>query len=260
MAIQHHDTLYTQHAQEHSDIDTEARNVEQSSRDNTTSKRVSTHHTGPTATRWRRIMASRPQSYSSSGIDTQSHLRETETIAQKQNPTFGEAKWPTKTSIIADLKVETPQPAATGIHRRLCFSLDEKALFDLHHPQYSSNASQKQSSSEQSPQRMSLEPIKPPFAPPERMKTPDGVPSWPGVMESRAHGVQHGPGYRTVRTNQRRLVRIFSRMLAPLGDNRNSKRSRLRRALGLKRTRQEQRPMAHWRPPVSGHSTFRFST
>lgn len=255
MAAVRHRTLYTQGTQGGNDTD--------ACSDNTTSKRASIHTTNPTTTTtgWRRLIASRPRSHSSGNIDTHSSSRESEKLGQKQEYTFGEAPWSTEntTTTTVDANGQHLQIAGAGIHRRLCFSLDEKALFDLHHPQYSSTASQQQCStfSEQSP---AFEAIKPPFAPPERVKTPDGVPSWPGVMETCTHSEQHSRERRTGRTSQRRLVRMFSRIFEHRRDNRNSKRSRISRALGLKRPRQEQRSFAQWRPPMSGHSTFRFST
>lgn len=151
------------------------------------------------------------------------------------------------------------QVAGAGMHRRLCFSLDEKALFNLHHPQCSSTASQQQSS-EQSPQRVPFEPFKPPFEPPERVRTPDGVPSWPGVMEmSTQHGQQRGQVHHARQGARGQLSLIFARILKGTRDAPNGKRSRIRRALGIKRPRPKPRPTAPWRPPISGHSTYRFS-
>jgi hypothetical protein len=180
-------------------------------------------------------------------------------MAQKQENILSELPWPTyttQTSVSADAKAQHHQIAPAGIHRRLCFSLDEKALFDLHHPQYSSTTSQQQSS-EQSPQRTVLELIEPPFEPPERVRTPDGVPSWSGVMETctdAAHrGNQVRPGLR------RRLSNLIVRPLKKHRGDHNGKRARILRAFGLKPLRQEQRPVAPWRPPISGHSTFMFS-
>lgn len=217
----------------------------------------------PTAVRWgRKVVASKPRSQSSSIIDSCSRSRQNSDMAQKHDDMLGESPWPAntiQTTVSVDPKARHQLVATASIHRRLCFSLDEKALFDLHHPQYSSTASQQQSS-EQSPHRMALEPIKPPFEPPERVRTPDGVPSWPGVMETCAHTEQRGRAHHARRGGRReQLSRMIDRILKRHRDDRNGKRARIRRALGLRRPYQEQRTVAQWRPPISGHSTFRFS-
>jgi hypothetical protein len=221
----------------------------------TTNRRASSNIAAPA---WRKIVASKPRSPCSSDVDSHVHSHYNSDMAQKQENILGELPWSkytTQTSVSADAKAQHHQIAPAGIHRRLCFSLDEKALFDLHHPQYSST----QQSSEQSPQRTVLEPIAPPFEPPERVRTPDGVPSWPGVMETctdAAHRVQlHHvrPGLR------RRLSQMIFRPSKKHREDRNGKRARILRAFGFKPPRQEQRPIAPWRPPISGHSTFRFS-
>jgi hypothetical protein len=224
---------------------------------NTTAiKRTSLNHATPA---WRKIVASKSPSRTSSDANSHVHSHHSSDMAHKNM--LGELPWPTyttQTSVSADAKAQRHQIAPTGIHRRLCFSLDEKALLDLHHPQYSSTASQQQSS-EQSPHRTGLEPIKPPFDPPERVRTPDGVPSWPGVMETCTDAAHRGQLYQERPGLRRRLSNLIVRPLKKHRGDRNGKRARILRAFGFKPPRQEQRPVAPWRPPISGHSTFRFS-
>jgi hypothetical protein len=182
--------------------------------------------------------------------------------------------WPTfATHTTPDLKpigrrshIET-----AGIHRRLCFSLDEKALFDLHNcHQYSSSTASNQRSSGPSdlePQRIPPEPIAPPYAPPKRTRTPDGVPSWPGVLLSQQQQQQRNARQQQerkgnfMRRGSRKILRFFSKILDDRPGRRNGEKPRVRRILGLERYREEPpRPAARWRPPISGHSTFRFDS
>jgi hypothetical protein len=226
--------------------------------DITANKRTLLNHANPA---WRKIVASKSPSRTSIDADSHVHSHYCSNMARKQENILDELPWPTyttQTSVSADAKTQHHLIAPTGTHRRLCFSLDEKALFDLHHPQYSSTASQQQSS-EQSPQRTVLEPIKPPFEPPERVRTPDGVPSWPGVMETCTDAAHRGQLYQERPGLRRRLSNLIVRPLKKHRGDRNGKRARILRAFGFKPPRQEQRPVAPWRPPISGHSTFRFS-
>jgi hypothetical protein len=165
-----------------------------------------------------------------------------------------------------------PQLETAGIHRRLCFSLDEKALFDLHnrHQYFSTTNSQQRSSgpSDQEPQRTAPEPIAPPCAPPRRTRTPDGVPSWPGLLplhqqqQWNARQQMQKRGGNLMRRGSRRLARFFADILDSRPGRRNGGKPRARRMFGLKRYREES-PLpvvARWRPPMSGHSTFRFDS
>jgi hypothetical protein len=261
----YHQGLRTQHNHHDNDSGAHARITARSSSDNTQNKRASAHANAPAAVRWRRMVAPMPRSHSSSEVDAHLLTCEDEHSDQKDGNIMEGAPWlsptfVTQTPMAVGVARPRQLPATTGIHRRLCFSLDEKALFDLHHPQYSSTTSQQQLSSEQSPQRTAMEPIKPPFAPPKRVRTPDGVPSWPGAA---------GPGECThrERTQDSRKPRrgTWSRMIAkfrnPNRGNRKSegKRTRIRRALSFhKQPREQPRTFAPWRPPISGHSTFRF--
>ena len=262
----YHQGLRTQQNHHDNDSRTRARGTTRSSFDNITNKRLTTHAT-PVAVRWRRMVAPMPRSHSSSEIDARLLANEDKHSDQKEDSIADGTPWlsptfTTQTSVAVGVARPRQLPTTRGIHRRLCFSLDEKALFDLHHPQYSSTTSQQQSSSEQSPQRTAMEPIKPPFAPPKRVRTPDGVPSWPGAA---------GPGECTHHFHERmqdsRKTRrgTWSRMIAKFRNqdrgNRKSegKRMRIRRALSFhKRPPEQPRTFAPWRPPMSGHSTFRF--
>ena len=165
-----------------------------------------------------------------------------------------------------------PQLETAGIHRRLCFSLDEKALFDLHNRhQYSSTTNSQQRSSgpsDQEPQRTAPEPIAPPYAPPKRTRTPDGVPSWPGLLplhqqqQWNTRQQKQKRGGNLMRRSGRRLARFFADILDGRPGRRNGGKPRVRRIFGLKRHREES-PLpvvARWRPPMSGHSTFRFDS
>lgn len=243
----------------------QARIAGQTSSDITTNKRASLPTAAPVAVRWRKMVAQKLRSQSSSDVEARLLACQDDHTAQKHDTILGESTWPaytTQTSVSVCAKARYPQIAAAGIHRRLCFSLDEKALFDLHHPQYSSTASKQQTSSEQSPQRTAMGPIKPPFAPPERVRTPDGVPSWPGVNWGCPHAHEHEhEGARAPRRGLREeWSRMVSRFLKHHRSNRMGKeKGRIRRALSFnRRPRQEARTIAQWRPPISGHSTFRF--
>lgn len=135
---------------------------------------------------------------------------------------------------------------ATRIRGRLCLSLDEKALYDLHYHQHSTSTSQEHSPrpSEQSPQRRAPEPFTAPYAPPQRAPTPDGVPSWP----TRPH--LPPPNYIPT-AEPRGPDSLVERGCRRIGKS-------LRRAFSFKRRPETPRAAAPWRPPVSGHTTFRF--
>lgn len=251
---------------------TQARIATRSSSESSPNKRASISTAAPVAARWSRMVAPKPRSKSSSDVDAHRLTCRDNHSDQKDDNILGTPPWSTsryttRTSIAVGA-VRPRQLAATGgIHRRLCFSLDEKALFDLHNAQYSSTtASQQQSSSDQSPQRTAMGPIKPPFAPPERVRTPDGVPSWPGVVETSAYNRQQQQRGHTQESRKKRRG-TWSKMKAKFRmRDRNSRDNegrgtRLRRALSFRQRRQEEpRTFTPWRPPMSGHSTFRFET
>jgi hypothetical protein len=266
----YHQADHPRHNQHDNESRTQARVTARSSSDMASSKHVSTQTAAPVAVRWRKMVAPRPQSHSSSDVDAHLLACHDDHSGQKDDNIMSSAPWlsptyTTQTPVAVGVARPRQLAATTGIHRRLCFSLDEKALFDLHHPQYSSTTSQQQSSLEQSLQRMSFEPIKPPFAPPERVRTPDGIPSWPGVTETSAYTQQQLSEQTQDWRRKRRGT--WSRMKAKFrhqngrDNNRKSesRRTRIRRALSFhKRPREQPRTFTPWRPPMSGHSTFRF--
>jgi hypothetical protein len=266
----YHQAHHTQqHSHHDNDSRTSARIATRSSSDCTPSKRASIPTAAPVVVRWSRMVAPKPRSKSSSEVDAHLLVCRDNHSDQKDDNILDTPPWLTSTyttqTSVAVGAVRPRQLAATGgIHRRLCFSLDEKALFDLHNAQYSSTTSQQQSSSDQSPQRMATEPIKPPFAPPERVRTPDGVPSWPGVVEISAYTRQQQQRGHTQEARKKRRG-TWSRMEAKFRiRDRNSREDesrgkRIRRALSFRQRRQEEpRTFTPWRPPMSGHSTFRF--
>lgn len=120
--------------------------------------------------------------------------------------------------------------------RRQCISLDEQAILEHHRKD--------KASSEQSPRRPvndSLGPVEPPFSPPERVKTPEGIPSWRGQVRTMT-------GSQT-NTNTPGTSILFQQLRA-----RSSQV--LRQLFGTAATRPTQTRI--WRPPVSGHRTQTF--
>lgn len=269
----YHQEQHTQDNQHNNESITQPRVTARSSSDTAPNKRTSIPTAAPVAVRWREMVAPKPRSRSSGEVETHLAACRDNNSDQKDDAITvggGGAPWlsqtyTTQTSIAAGTLRPRQFAATGGIHRRLCFSLDEKALFDLHNAQYSSTDSQQQSSSEQSPQRTAMEPIKPPFAPPERVRTPDGVPSWPGVVETCAHTRQQQRERMQEAKKKKRRGGTWSRMKARFRDrDRNSRdegrSTHIRRAMSFRRSRreEEQRTFTPWRPPMSGHSTFRF--
>jgi hypothetical protein len=251
---------------------TQARIATRSSSDFAPNTRASIPTAAPIAVRWREMVASKPRSKSSSDVDAQlltcrdNHSDQKDDRNITTNPLWLSSTYTTQTSVAVSAVRPRRLAATGGIHRRLCFSLDEKALFDLHNAQYySTTTSQQQSSSDQSPQRTAMEPFQPPFAPPERVRTPDGVPSWPGVVETSAYTRQQQQRGHTQEARKKQRGGTWSRMKAKFRNrNRNSRENegrgkRIRRALSFRQRRQEEpRTFTPWRPPMSGHSTFRF--
>lgn len=261
----------TQHTHNDNESRTQARIATRSSSDSTANKRASTPTAASvTAIQWSRMVAPKPRSRSSSDVDAHLLACRNNHSDQRDDDILGTPPWlpskhTTQTSVAVDAMRPRQLAGTAGIHRRLCFSLDEKALFDLHNAQYSSTTSQQQLSSDQSPQRMATEPIEPPFAPPERVRTPDGVPSWPGVVETSACTRQQRQRGHTQEARKKRRGGTWSKMKAKfLKRDRNSRGKegrgkRIRRALSFRQWRQEEpRTFTPWRPPMSGHSTFRF--
>lgn len=169
---------------------------------------------------------------------------------------IGITRWFSQPSIAmqaADAKERHPVIRIERIKRRTCYSLDEKALFDLHHHQRSSTISQQPTSW---PQFTATEPTEPPFPPPKRTSTPDGVPSWPGLTQ-RQPTQPELPG-NIIRRSHKKIRQAVAKALGRHQMNRNGKRARLCRSMGFELHRAAPRPVAPWRPPMSGHSTFRF--
>lgn len=268
----YHQAQHNLHDQHNNESRTQPRIATRSSSDTITNKRTSIPTTtAPVAIQWRNMVAPKSRSHSSGDIDT---CRDNHSDQKDNGIMMGGgdgAPWlsqthTTQTSVAVGALRPRQLAATAGIHRRLCFSLDEKALLDLHHHQYSSTTSQQQSSSDQSPQRTAMGPIKPPFAPPERVRTPDGVPSWPGVVETSAYARQQQQRERA-REQKKKRRGTWSRMKAKFRhrernsreDEGEGRRTRIRRAMSFRRPRQEEpRTFTPWRPPMSGHSTFRF--
>ena len=150
---------------------------------------------------------------------------------------------PTSTGALSAQKV-----GETGVTpRRQCVSLDETAIYKLHHPTGTSEATSAgllSSTDESIPRPTSHlpRPVQPLFQPPERVKTPEGVPSWRGELaaptnRSTASASTSGRFLHQLRA---RGSRVF------------------RNVLGL--PAQQVRPQPRtWRPPVSGHTTQRFA-
>ena len=122
--------------------------------------------------------------------------------------------------------------------RRQCISLDENAIHG--YQQKYKESTLDISSSEQSPQRPAketLEPVQPRFPPPQRVKTPEGVPSWRGQVfragrdEAIPADSTRQPFFRQLRARSSQILRRV------LGDSRSQLASQNRT----------------FRPPASGH-------
>lgn len=133
-------------------------------------------------------------------------------------------------------------------HWRQCVSLDDHAIRKLHQMaeerQIASDDFSR--SSEQSPQRGVLsvpEPVKAPFPPPERVKTPEGVLSWRGQQATGLldrYRIPNSSSRLFIRQLRQRSSRVFSHIF---GIPYHSAQTRERM----------------WRPPVSGHTTLRYA-
>jgi hypothetical protein len=130
-----------------------------------------------------------------------------------------------------------------GILRRRCVSLDERIL-NVHEKskELSGTSSSLWLTTEQSPERcrrQTIGPIEPPYRPPERVKTPEGVPSWNGSVLGRTSTTAYSATHAFLHQLRRRGSQILRSVIG----------SSLQPPPG---------PIRAWRPPVSGHSTQRF--
>jgi len=145
---------------------------------------------------------------------------------------------------------ELKRAAATGRSKRLCFSVDEMTLSRLRRSKllrdssctatsagYSSRVG---NSDERSPQRIiPSKPAEPPYHPPERMRTPEGLPRWPGDSPSEP-GQESQPSAINGTSLFQRLLQHCPRLVST--------------------PRPQQRRTSVWRPPISGHTTPRYAT
>lgn len=139
------------------------------------------------------------------------------------------------------------QPASTATlreeadfganRRRQCISLDENAIQRCYGRGDGSQGAL--SSGEHSPQRrfeQFLEPGQPPFPPPERVKTPEGIPTWRGEILTTV-GSRVSPVTSTTHTLFRQLRARSSQVLGQIFGGQSARRTPQSRT---------------WRPPVSG--------
>jgi len=155
---------------------------------------------------------------------------------------------------VGGLKNGQASAAQGGIQRRMCFSVDERRLLDLH-AQLSSQRDfgtdqHGRSTEEPSAVHHNLpvpQPIEPPFAAPTRVPTPDGVPSWPGPTPLPRYMQQSAPVKRPSALRVK-LTRFIIR-------HPKSHRTALLLKCGFKPAAPRMQP---WRSPMSGHTTFRY--
>ncbi|KAK5113824.1 hypothetical protein LTR62_003208 [Meristemomyces frigidus] len=122
------------------------------------------------------------------------------------------------------------------------------------HSPTQSNPTVQSSTDDRSPQRPIPVPALPPFLPPDRIKTPDGLPRWPGELDDTDRTPRAGQvgvrGYLRQRSlSQIRLHELY-RVLVQTGRGRVSE---VGGHYGDERTGRR-----FWRPPVSGYLTSRY--
>lgn len=144
------------------------------------------------------------------------------------------------------LGVRWQEKGAKGTQHRRCFSLDENTIYKFHHQRSTSQATSNgllSSLEELGQDRFNqiAKPVKPPYSPPERVQTPEGVPSWRGEVTVQPHG-PHTPTSATG---------LFFHQLRARG-------SRLFRSVVRSSPGPVQPPVRTWRPPASGHVTQRY--
>lgn len=134
--------------------------------------------------------------------------------------------------------------AAIELNRyRQCLSLDEQAMYGSHYLSEASGATSATIPSSCDIPRpgkaySTANPIQPLYKPPERVKTPEGVPSWKGEVRGRPPALSPRASTSSFANQLRTFRRVLRRYLrgAPLDDS-----NRIR----------------SWRPPVSGHGVIR---
>lgn len=177
---------------------------------------------------------------------------------------------PSHTTLQAQFSsIQQPQPSHPVSQRQICRSLDEKALHGLHQKAVSEDAEGtsgpasdcSESASSHWLQTPILKPIKPPFDPPKRVNTPEGVLSWPVArVQAAGQDEQAPPG------SGNAMIRFLTR--------KPSRRPSLRRLILRKKSAQcyvgegqQTQPTGPpvipprgrpWAPPRSGHTTFRY--
>ena len=150
---------------------------------------------------------------------------------------------------VAALKISKKEHGTSVGRRRQCISLDENDISHVRSRKrllHSSSAQVPSSSSDTSahlPAYHAPKAVRPPFHPPERVKTPDGIPTWRGQQLTAAAAQQLTPRPNNASLLQQlrfRGSRVFRHVFGPPGSW----------------TAIQARP---WRPPVSGHSLPRFA-
>lgn len=139
--------------------------------------------------------------------------------------------------------------AGKDVPQRRCKSLDETAaqrtgLLDGSSRGLSSDNSTSQITASRLAER--CKPAKPPFSPPQRVRTPEGVPRWPGERD-------YSPPAQRASTRTALLKYLRQRGNGGL---------RFKDVLRANGRNAEARPAVtgrrYWRPPISGHGTLRY--
>ncbi|KAK4981793.1 hypothetical protein LTR66_009705 [Elasticomyces elasticus] len=134
-------------------------------------------------------------------------------------------------------------------------SLDELAFHKLHKrpriPELSPISSEGTDAIGERP--FTLQPRSPPFQPPERVKTPDGYPRWPGDLAAPPPRPQ--PRY----TSSRAALIDFLHCRATASQVSPTVASTVSRRFGYQQDTPRRVGRAYWRPPNSGHMTPGFA-
>ncbi len=124
------------------------------------------------------------------------------------------------------------------MRHRQCFSLDDNVL---HKPDQSTGFSEATSTALQGLHTAkSAQPIRPPYAAPERVRTPDGVPRWNGEVTRSA----------PLAVLPTSTVTLFRQL--------RTRGSQVFRSVFGVGAREPTPPVRRWRPPASGHMTPRY--